>query len=68
MCIYKFLIDVQFHHTISFDQKQPCMPVHVCVCVYMYKEKSRRIQMVEGLTIYSLVSKLYFIQLRIIQN
>ena len=44
------------------------MPVHVCVCVYMYKEKSRRIQMVEGLTIYSLVSKLYFIQLRIIQN
>lgn len=42
--------------------------LYMCVCVYMYKEKSRRIQMVEGLTIYSLVSKLYFIQLRIIQN
>ena len=34
----------------------------MCVCLYMYKENSRRLQMVEGLTIHSLVSKLYFIQ------
>lgn len=52
---------IQFHLI-----KNNNVRLYMCVCMYMYKEKSRRIQMVEGLTIYSLVSKLYFIQLRII--